>query len=205
MLKQVSAVAAELSKLCDHHDLTLEQIVQMFTAVTVVDHIVFVRYDMPSENPIWGEFTRWARSPGVYAASETVVEIRYASHLLGNESWLRFVICKELCHSLDAPSGKHDVSERAVGDLVTKFSLLSSLKGVSYADRVFRLEILAELGAIELLCPLPLRREYVAENGVPNQEQCDSLAEKYCIPAMYMRDAFLVGNMDAIESIISAG
>src|SRR4051812_46975095 len=110
MLKAVASVRDEVLKRCNgkpHFD--LEVITAVFTAVTAIDQLVFVQYDTPEENPIWGEFTRWTRQPGVYQSFETMVEIRYAQHLLKNEAWLRFIVCKELCHSLEAPDGAHDV------------------------------------------------------------------------------------------------
>ena len=203
MLKPVCKVARELCEMCEPHEFDLARIVGMIKAITVVDHVFFVQYDTPPENPIWGEFTRWSKQPGAYAAFETNVEIRYATHLLDKEDWLRFVICKELCHSLEAPSGKHDVSERGVDDLVDKFSLISSAQTPPNMTRVYHLELLAEVGAIELLCPLQTRKEILEKSGRPDADACAAIAKKYNMPIGYVDGAFDPANIAAVESVIN--
>lgn len=205
MLKAVSEVSKALSQKCAPHELDLERITGMFENITAVDEVVFVRYDTPPENPFWGEFTRWTMQPAVYAAFKTMVEIRYASHLLGKEDWLRFVICKELCHSLEAPSGKHDVSERAIDDLVDKFSLVSAAKIVNDVTAPYRLEILAEVGAVELLCPLGIRKQILAESGPPDEETRKAIATKYNFPLEYVEGSFDPNHIAIVEHLMNGG
>src|SRR5665213_2819125 len=125
MLKAVASVSIELCKICPPREQTVQMIAEMFERKTVLDEIVFVQFDTPILNPIWGEFQRYRRQPSVYATFNTVAEIRYATHLLNRIDWLRFVVTKELCHALEAPTGQHEVENGTMDGLVTKFSLYS--------------------------------------------------------------------------------
>jgi len=205
MLKAVSQVSKALAQECVPHELDLERITSMFEKITAVDEVVFVRYNTAPQNPFWGEFTRWTMQPAVYAAFKTMVEIRYASHLLDKEDWLRFVVCKELCHSLEAPSGKHDVSERGVDDLVDKFSLISASKAIDDITASYQLEILAEVGAVELLCPLNIRKQIIAETGSPDATKCKEIAAKYNLPFEYVLGSFDPGHMSIVEHLMNGG
>lgn len=189
MFKAVASVRDEVLKRCNGGEITLEAITKVFAGLTIVDVIVFVPFDTPPDNPIWGQFTRWSRSPSVYASSETVVEIRYAKHL--SEEWRRMIVCKELCHSLEASAGAHDVSQAGIDTLVNSFSALSASEfdgeklGVGMA-----LEILAEMAAIELLCPLEQRKRIIGEAGQPDALGVKRLAKEFKIPLEFATLAF---------------
>jgi hypothetical protein len=190
-------------------DITLELITQVFTGVTSVDKIIYVRYNTPPENPIWGEFTRWTQQPGVYHGFESIVEIRYAEHLLAPDKvdWLRFIICKELCHSLHAASGSHDVSQPGMDNLVAAFSLLSAgeadTENWRSGDGIIQ-ELVAMAGAMELLCPIAERKKIVAAQGQPDDAAILHLAREFQVPAFYMKVAFGQEHMEVIGSMLGA-
>jgi hypothetical protein len=134
---------------------------------------------------------------------ETAVEIRYASHLLGRPDWLRFVICKELCHALASPIGAHDTANGTIVDLIARFSVLSHqqpLTGMSYA---YSIEILAEVAALEILCPLARRKAIVAAEGQPDQARLGDLAIEFNLPLEQMTLAFVPGFMSALEDLMA--
>lgn len=203
MLKAVASVRDEVLKQCPRPHYPLELVTKIFLAMTPIDKVVFVRYDTPPENPIWGEFTRWNQQPRVYAPFETIVEIRYAAHLLRNEDWLRFVVCKELCHSLEAPNGAHDVSAAAISQLVSTFSLVSSENQPSKMSPAFRLEVLAEVGALELLCPTSERVDFIAKYGQPDEEAVAQIAADYHLPVGYVGAAFEGRHIAAMQVLLS--
>ena len=185
MLRAVAGVRDEILKSCAAQDIDLAAITRVFTALTIVDKIVFVRFDATPENPIWGEFCRWGRRPSVYSPMETIVEVRYASHL--DVKWRRFVVCKELCHSLDVAEGCHDASSGAIDNIVQSFSLRSHQRLGNYAFQPFQSEILAEAGALELLWPLSVRNEMIAAGPVDT----DAVATTFLIPSSLSDSAFI--------------
>ncbi len=203
MFKSVARVRDEVVTRCRNRQIDLETITKVFVGLSVVDYIVFVRYDTLRENPIWGEFSRWSRSPSVYAPSETIVEIRYATHM--NETWRRFVVCKELCHSLEVDSGTHVVTPGAVDRLVGAFSMSSfGDRQVKMFDS-FESELAAEAGAIELLCPLRKRKQIIAAEGQPSEPRLRRLAEEFNLPQSYTDIAFHPKYIEAIETQFENG
>jgi hypothetical protein len=204
MLKQVAGVRDEVLKRCVGREIDLETIVRVFTDMTVIDHVVFVRYDTSEENPIWGEFTRWSRRPSVYESFETIVEIRYASHLIAKEDWLRFIICKELCHSLEEPDGGHDVSPAAISKLVDSFALLSAGQELEEMPVVMQNELLAQVVATELLFPLGERRRFIQDHGEsPGENVINAAAAKFKIPPLFIRTSIRKGMLKSVESLLT--
>jgi hypothetical protein len=187
MLRAVSTVSKEIFSRCGHTRADLDLITQTFCDLTVVDQVHFVEYDTPADNPLWGGFQRWSKQPGVYTAFETIVEIRYAKHL--TEEWRRFVVCKELCHALDTSDGCHVVTPAAVDNLVNTFALTSTAAVPKTTGSAYQAEVLAEVGALVLMCPLEARK--VAVNGVPFDElDVDALCTRFGIPKSYANLAF---------------
>jgi hypothetical protein len=204
MLKALVSVRDEILAKCGHGDITLEIVTKVFVGLTVVDFIVFVRYVTPADNPILGEFTRWSRQPGVYTAAETIVEIRYADHL--SEPWRRFVVCKELCHSLETNSGSHTATNAAMSSLVDAFSILSSAGASAPAiGAALGTELVAEAGAIELLCPLPKRKAIIATGVTMDDATCARLAAEFNVPEMYMKMAFDPKYVQVVEWLFENG
>lgn len=188
MLKAVCGVRDALLERCGCvppvtpekvHSFALKDITDIISNLTIIDEIVFVRYEAEPSNPIWGAFQRWARQPSAYSPFQTVVEVRYASHL--DEEWRRFVVCKELCHALDTSEGSHVNTQNAVDNLVRQFALQSSSHvTANQLSMGFASEMLAEAGAMELLCPLPIRREAL-RCGMPVED----IASRFRVPADY--------------------
>lgn len=199
MLKAVQDVRDLLLVKCEGREIDLESITDAFKTLTVIDYIVFVQYDAGAENPIWGEFKRWNRSPSVYSPEQTLVEIRYAAHL--TEPWRKFVVTKELCHSLVAPVGTHNITSAGVDALIQAFSLTSSLNHPGgNSPKAFEFEVLAEAGAIEVLCPITRRREILATNAHPDLSE---VAQELNIPLQYVTQAFNPAYIEAIASLLN--
>jgi hypothetical protein len=194
MLKAIASVRDEVVKACNGREIDLETISRTFAALTIVDHIVYVCYDTPAENPIWGEFCRWTRRPSVYDPMETIVEVRYASHL--SEDWRRLVVCKELCHALDVAEGCHVATTAAVDNIVTSFSLRSAAQSPAQFAPGFQSEVIAEAGAIELLFPLAIRKERLASGTKLDAAQ---LAREFNLPLPYAEMAIKTEYIQAIE------
>jgi predicted HicB family RNase H-like nuclease len=126
--------------------------------------------------------------------------LRYASHL--DETWRRFVVCKELCHALEDDDGCHSVTAASMDNLVNAFSLRSK-KNLTQADQTppITAEFLAEAAAIELLCPMPIRRSVEARGLEDHEEVCAI----YGIPYEYGWFAFGKQWMDAMEGFMKPG
>jgi hypothetical protein len=204
MLKALVSVRDEILAKTGDGEITLATVSRVFVGLTVVDLIVYVEYDTPPSNPILGEFTRFSRRPGVYVPLETIVEIRYARHL--EEDWRRFVVCKELCHSLETNSGSHMATNAAISNLVDAFSILSST-GASTQNigAALGTELVAEAGAIELLCPLPMRKPIMASNPTLDAAKCAKLAKDFNIPETYMKMAFDPQYVQVVEWLFENG
>lgn len=188
MFRAVANVRDEVLRRCGNGEITLGHVTAAFKQVTAIDEIVYAPYDVPKTNPIIGQFSRYTKSPGVYVPSKTLVEIQYASHL--DEAWRRMVVCKELCHALEAPEGVHSASNEGIDKLVEGFALLSSasdLKDHLKDDGgALGLEFMAEFGALEILFPLPRRKQLFEEGMTPDQTKIMGLAAAYKIPPVYV-------------------
>jgi hypothetical protein len=174
MLKAVRQVCDGLIKDiggCRTYD--LETITRAVEAYAPVDEIFYVGYDSSPDNPILGEFSKFGRQPTVYSGTKTIVEIRYANHL--DVSWRRFVVCKELCHALESDEGTRSVTNKAVERLISNFSLLSTRATDVSLSPAFDAEMLAEIGALELLCPLQFRAKLRATYDEDVDRTCDAL------------------------------
>src|ERR1700744_1599608 len=184
MLKPVAAVRDAI--LTEFHDgcASLEAITRIVVGVTLIDHISFVEYHVSKTNQIGGPFRRYERRPAPYDSLQTIVEIRYASHLALDER--RLVVCKELCHSLDVDNGAHHVSNAAIQTLVETFSLNSQNLG-GQPSEMFRAEQMAEVCSVELLCPLPIRKQRLQNGGGLNYP---AMSEEFGLPADYVEMAF---------------
>jgi hypothetical protein len=198
LLRVVAGVRDQVVKRAAGGKITLEIIEAVFTGLTIVDHIVYVAYDTPVDNPIWGEFCRWSKRPGVYTPMETIVEVRYAAHL--RTDWRRLVVCKELCHSLESSEGCHDASSTAMDNLVDSFSLQSHAKNGNTGFPPFEAEILAQVGAIELLCPIEMRKQLLSG---PAPIDAITLSQNFEIPIEIAQKIVDPGYNDAIEWLLA--
>ena len=109
------------------------------------------------------------------------------------------MVCKELCHALDASQGSHVVSNSAVDNLIRQFAISSSSTGKVEATQAFSAEMLAEVAAIELLCPLATRRE-ILSNGATHE----AIATYFDVPTDYMSTACEPDYMHLIEVLLRA-
>lgn len=197
MFSAVAQASIEIYKTVGNGVPDLETITRIVEGVTVIDKVVFVEYESDPSNPIWGSFQKWVQRPSAYSSLENWVEIRYAAHL--DEAWRRFVVCKELCHALEEDDGCHAVTPNAMDSLVNAFSLRSKKNGESAKQTPpITAEFLAEACALELLCPMPIRRE-IAKLGL---EDHSGPCEKYGIPYIYGWFAFGDLWMDAMSGFM---
>jgi hypothetical protein len=200
MFKPLAAIQKEILKT---HQLgtqvTLETIETLVCDMTQIDTVVYIGYEAPPDNPIWGGFQRWSKRPSVYAGLETLVEIRYAQHLSPERR--RLVVAKELCHALDASVGAHVNTEAAAENLVNSFSLFSNTAETANLSSV-RSEVLAEVGAIELLCPVPWRKQMVAGGAIVDYQ---AVSQTYGMPLDYATNMFREGFMQATEWLLENG
>ncbi|TGS45197.1 MULTISPECIES: hypothetical protein [unclassified Mesorhizobium] len=197
MFSAIKIVSRESLSFARAGQCSLQRIHNIIEAYTKIDQIFYVRYDAEPENPIWGEFLRWEQF-APYQGEQTKVEIRYASHL--DDKWKRFVVCKELAHSLDARKGVHTVQDVDVKSLITELSLTSAAGVRSLAVSA---EKIAEAGALEMLLPLALRKEVIAANAV-DDALIKSLSDQHEIPEFYVGLGFNSEYNGLIEGILAA-
>jgi hypothetical protein len=200
MFKAVAKASAEIFNELGRNRTDLATITRIVEGVTAIDKVVFVEYESTTDNPIWGSFQKWVQRPTPYSSLETWVEIRYASHL--DETWRRFVVCKELCHALEEDDGCHSVSPSAMDLLVNAFSLNSKrTELLGKQPPPITAEFLAEAAALELLCPMPIRREIAAQGLEDHEAPC----KEWGIPYDYGWFAFGTQWMDAMQGFMKRG
>lgn len=197
MFKAVAKASTEIYNALGRNPTDLATITRIVEDVTTIDKVVFVEYESTPDNPIWGSFQKWVQRPSPYSSLDTWVEVRYANHL--SETWRRFVVCKELCHALEEDDGCHSVSPSAMDALVIAFSLKSKRtpEQIKQAAPVAA-ESLAEAAALELLCPMPIRRE-VAARGLEDHE---AVCEQWGIPYEYGWFAFGTRWINAMDGFM---
>jgi hypothetical protein len=133
MLKTVKQVSAGVIRdIGGNRTYSLETITSAVEAYSPIDQIIYVGFQSDHTNPIWGQFRKYGHQPSVYSGMRTVVEILYARHL--NVAWRRFVVCKELCHSLETDEGTHSVSNRSVERIISGFSMMQELQSFRCRD-----------------------------------------------------------------------
>jgi hypothetical protein len=201
MLDSAAPVLQEFYRRFPKGGATLEEISKIVIGVTRIDRTYYQGFDTPRTNPIWGSFKRFEQSDAVYGGNVTIVEVRYAQHLTEDERV--FVVCKELCHSLEDAEGTHVVTPSAVDDLVASFSLFSSSKAApGDVLTAFHFELLATIIAGEMVCPLGHRRNIVATIG--DDPDWHALGSEIKIPLPYRRALCSKSQMDAVERMLKA-
>jgi len=179
------------------HVFTLQEVVEMFENVSIIDEVVYVRFDVPATNPIWGGFQKWSRQPGVYKPFITTVEVRYAAHL--DERWRKFVVCKELCHALEAYEGTYSVTDSSIEGLVAHFALISARASEAKGfNEAITAEYSAEMCAMEILCPVSVRKGMIEAGDSPAK-----IADDYQLPEIFMELACRPAYMAMIEKVLA--
>ncbi|WP_156330489.1 hypothetical protein [Bosea vaviloviae] len=198
MLKTVCQVSSGLRKELGEKYYNLENIVYAVEAYSPIDEVYYVGYNVPAKNPIYGQFFKFVQTPNSYASAKTVVEIRYALHL--DTQWRRFIVCKEMCHALDADEGTHSATDRSIEAIVSGFSLMSARQ--EFLDnplKAMTAEILAEIGAVELLCPLEVRSRIITEANGQYEKYCD----EFGIPRQIASLAFNENIIASVRTMIT--
>lgn len=157
------------------------------TEVTSVDRILFNGYyDPDCDNPIWGRFRRFEGAElGPYAGRGCVIEIDYNKALESKPHLLRFVVVKEMCHALE---GDQSLRVSGAADMERLIKALQS-QHPAEAGAVFRpflSEKMAEVCALELLCPLRDRKRIIAKRGSAEEMSDMAIAKAFWIPVEYV-------------------
>jgi hypothetical protein len=195
MLKLVTRVSEGIQELSrGAKPFTLETVAKVVRNISPLDEVYFVGLPIAADNPLWGGFTKWRQRPTAYSPLHTYAEIRYGMHL--SPTWKRFIVCKELCHALDGDKDSHTVTEDEVDDIVGKFALMSSLEAIDKYSQPLKAELLAEVCALELMCPLRVRRPLV-ESGVSAAQ----IAAEYGIPPIFCEALCMPALMDMTEAV----
>jgi hypothetical protein len=124
----------------------------------------------------------------------TTAYIRVKASL--NACWTRFVICKELCHCV------LDTEQDRVSTVIQALNLVEELATKPWTPNSPPMlsEKVAEVVALELLCPLELREEFV-EPYRKGEVTANQLALRFRIPQDFIEVAMGEVYIDSIRSI----
>jgi len=185
-LKRVRDYIVKNHKPVDSLPYTLEEIKAGIEIVSNVDIVEISEFNLP-DNPIKGRYERYEIRCALYEPQKTKVCVQVAQSL--NTCWKRFVVCKELCHSL-APNGDYHITsadqlEDLIESLISPRYLLDKL---SFSPAL-RSENIAIFAALELLCPIHERKK-VLRFRESNEISDMQVAQHFRIPASFVAAAF---------------
>lgn len=179
----------------------VEEIRSAIVAHTKLDYIEFIEFDDP-ENPIIGRYEKYIVIKA-YAEPTTYVEISYSAEI--NFCWQRFTVCKEMCQAL------LDDDAMCVNDSESALALIESLlsetdtKELLSSVEPFRSEKLAEMLALELMCPIEERRQICDARASKRVVASDmQIAKEYRIPVVYVPVIFGEDYIGAVERLLAA-
>ncbi|HEX5453581.1 MAG TPA: hypothetical protein VFX06_07295 [Stellaceae bacterium] len=184
-----------------HLPYKLEDIRAAIVEVTGIDFIRFNKYPDGADenlNPVRGRFRRYEGQYVPYSGNGTVVEIDYANSL--NFCWTRFVVCKEICHSLEEDSTVQVSSFPEIERLIEALQSAHPVE-ISAAYRPFLSERTAQICALELLCPIRDRRRMI-ENGSAKKYSEMQIATAFRIPVDYIKTLFDPAYVGLISKIL---
>jgi len=170
---------------------------------TALDYIEFIEFQDP-DNPILGRYEKYSVIQP-YTAPKTYVEISYASD--ANVCWQRLTICKEMCHALLNDEAMCVSGAAAAETLINALLSEADTRELLSSVEPFRSEKLAELLALELLCPVEERRRIHDARAAGTLTASDrQLAIEYRIPVVYVPIIFSESYISQIERLLdSAG
>jgi|GEM_PF-4480990 len=199
ILNKVKTVRDEVLKRCGDEPIQLDTVSQVFKDITIIDEVYFVEFDAGASNPFLGRFKRWDQPDGVYAQIKTIVEVSYSTHL--DEPWRRFVVCKELCHALEAEKGDSSITDNDVSELIEAFSVSSASGNVGDILKTSPTEVLSEFAAIEILIPLPVRRKFLRDGGTA-VHGLSRFSREYNVPERFVRLSLLPDYMQYVADVL---
>lgn len=158
------------------------------------DRIYWEKYHFPAKN-IAAQVTFYRAEMGVYAGSGDYARIQYSSSL--NFCWERFVVCKEMYHSVLDASVVRRVSN--ISDLLklSEYLVDDTISSIENFEP-HETEQLAEILALETLFPFELRSNHLAAYKA-NQISDLQLALRYRIPEEFARHAMYPAYYQAVE------
>jgi hypothetical protein len=168
--------------------------------VTDVDRIRFFEFPGEEQNPVKGRFRRYEGELGCYVGCGTVVEIDYDSTL--NFCWTRFVLVKEMCHSLEKDRTVRVSDFGTVERLIEAFRVPDP-SGAAFAFPPFGSEKMAEFCALELLCPIRDRIKIV-ERRAETKLSDMQIATAFRIPVHYVTALFAPSYVHLMSRILKA-
>ena len=148
--------------------------------VTGIDCVRFYGFPDDGTNPVWGRFRRYSGEIAPYAGNGCIVEIDYNQSLEARPWDLRFTATKELCHALEDDPTVRVKSCPELEQLV-KALQADHTSQVSAIYPPLQSESIAEVCALELLCPLRDRLKLVG-NGARAGLSDMQIAQAFVIP-----------------------
>ena len=165
--------------------------------ISNIDHIIFAEFDA-GDNPVIGRYDRYEGQIGPYS-NGTRIDIYYSKTL--NRCWGRYVVCKEMCHALlDESTTRVDGIER-LRTLVDHLLLPDISKDALSACPPFASEKLAEIAAIELLCPVEDRKSIAARRAAESISDM-RIATEFRIPVDWVKRVFDQKYIDLMDYLI---
>lgn len=177
----------------------VEEVRAAVVAHSALDYIEFIEFQDP-DNPIIGRYEKYSPITA-YKPPSTYVEISYSSEL--NLCWRNFTVTKEMCHAF------LDDDAMCVNDPAEVMVLINSLrsdietKELLASVEPFKSEKLAEVLALELLCPVEERASISERRASGELDVSDmGLAIEYRIPVMYIPTIFSSDYIATIQRML---
>lgn len=178
----------------------LEEIRSAIVAHTALDYIEFIEFIDP-DNPIIGRYEKYTPI-NAYAPPITYVEISYSAE--ANFCWQRYAVCKEMCHAFLNDDGMCVNDAKAVENLVNALISETNTRQLLSSLEPFKSEKIAEVFALELLCPVEERRRIHDARVAARLEVSDmQLAIEYRIPVAYVPVIFGADYISLIERLLN--
>lgn len=152
-------------------------------------------------NPVKGCFERYRQPQAVYDHNpRDIVNIHFQSSL--NYCWRRFVVCKEMCHSFIDDKDSWVKDESALIELADWLRLPPEHKESlhSFAQSI-QSEKIAEVVALELLCPVQLRKQ-VAEKRKEQHISDRTIATEFRVPTVFVDLIFRQNYIERVGKVL---
>ncbi|MDE0242186.1 MAG: hypothetical protein OXQ84_18680 [bacterium] len=179
----------------------LSDIRMAITNITNIDRIEVI--SVPAGDlDVVGRYSRYEMQIAPYAAYEAVVKIEYSDIL--NDCWRRYVICKELCQALvHYPSAAVDNEEKLI-------QLCDELRSNQLNENVIKLaepafsELIANIAAQEILCPLDDRRMILARREAGEHIDDMEIAQAFRLPLAKIANLFESSYIDLVAHLLDS-
>lgn len=188
-----SPVDSVLKNYHNQYDLTkvpisVDELRGIFEKIGYVDVIRWEEFDYKTRY-ILGQIKTFKANMGVYAEQKDYARIQISKGQ--NPCWKRFVICKEMYHTIIDATNKARIANTDDLLKLSNFlsnSFLSQISKQQVAYDPYDTEVAAEIFALETLFPYELRRNFCDDydKGIITDHQ---LALRFKIPEVYIAGA----------------